>query len=498
MITIKAVYKYNCDVLIAGGGPAGSALAFHLATQGVKVIVAEAQRFPRDKVCGDGVSPIALAELQIMGIDGMDNFAKANEISKVGLFIKNDKVFIDLSKPASLPHHARIIPRIELDHWIYGAAKKAGAVYYEDARVTGYSISADAVMVQIKQGQQHLQMKAKVLVGADGSSSAVARQMHGSKPHENFQLLGLRAYYNNVKGPQDRVDIYFTQESFPGIFWMFPRGADGANIGMAMVASTFPQNESHVKSFLLNHVKNNPDIIKRIGNGVMDGRITGWPLTFFNRESKISGNRLLLIGDAAGLINPLSGDGIQYALLSARWAAECLAGCIANNEFTGTALYAYRKKIDKELAYDFALSNLLIQFARNKTLSPLWMEIMAVLIDRAKVDKSYADIIAGIFEGTYPSYKALNPSFILKSLLQGGVNVGTQAINDLLEGPGKWAETGSRLTHIGSDILHGIKTHPKDQGKWLLGLAKNGADVASHIIKSAAQEKVFKNKSWKG
>ena len=73
MITIKPAYKYDCDVLIAGGGPAGSGLAYHLAKKGLKVIVAEAEKFPRDKICGDGVSPIALAELNAMGIKNGKN-----------------------------------------------------------------------------------------------------------------------------------------------------------------------------------------------------------------------------------------------------------------------------------------------------------------------------------------------------------------------------------------------------------------------------------------
>src|SRR5215467_7469169 len=129
MITIKPIYKYDCDVLIAGGGPSGSALAYHLARKKFEVIVAEAERFPRDKVCGDGVSPIALSELDAMGIKKWKKFSLANEISEVGLFIKDDKVFINLSKPEHLPFHARIIPRIELDNWVYETAKKAGANY---------------------------------------------------------------------------------------------------------------------------------------------------------------------------------------------------------------------------------------------------------------------------------------------------------------------------------------------------------------------------------
>lgn len=487
MISIKPIIKYDCDVLIAGGGPAGSGLAFHLATKGYKVIVVEAEKFPRDKVCGDGVSPIALAELHAMGITGTEKFALANEINKVGLFLKNDKVFINLSKPEHLPFHARIIPRIELDNWIFEAAKKAGAVYMESTRVIGYTITHNAAIVELKQGQKKLSLKAKILAGADGSSSTLARQMNGAKPNDEFQLLGLRAYYENVNGPTDRVDIYFTGESFPGIFWMFPKGPNGANIGMAMVSKTLPQKPSHVKEMLINHINNNADIAERIGNGKMDGKIEGWPITFFNAQSSITANRLILVGDAAGLINPLSGDGIQYALLSARWASETLETCLQKNDFSSEAIYAYRKKVDKELGYDFALSNLLVQFPRNKTFTPVWMLILTVMISRAKQDKEYADIIAGIFEGTYPSYKALAPSFILKSLLQGGKDIG-KTLKDFMADPASMMNSGLNITNTALYMMEAIKDNPQENGRWVLNTISKTAAVAGHVFQQVRKK----------
>lgn len=124
-------------------------------------------------------------------------------------------------------------------------------------------------------------------------------------------------------------------------------GRNAANIGLAMVAKTLPKNENHVKELLSNHIKNNKDIAQRIGIGTLRGKISGWPLTIYNPKNKISGNRLLLLGDAAGLINPLSGDGIQYALLSARWAAECIINCAEKNDFSSAAANAYTKKLKK-------------------------------------------------------------------------------------------------------------------------------------------------------
>ena len=484
MVTIKPMHKYDCDVLIAGGGPAGSALAYHLAKKGLKIIVAEAQRFPRDKICGDGVSPIALAELNAMGIKKWKKFSLANEISKVGLFIKNDKVFIDLSKPENLPFHARIIPRIELDNWIYETATKAGAQYLEDSRLINYTTTSSGVIAQLKQGSASKQIFAKVIVGADGSNSVVARQIQGGKHADEFQLLGLRTYYENVNGPTDRVDIYFTEDSFPGIYWLFPKGPNGANIGMAAISATFPHKPSNIRNLLAGHLKNNADIKERVGIGKPEGKMDGWILKFFNPKSILSGNRFVLVGDAAGLINPLSGDGIQYALLSARWAAETLEECFKKNDFSAAALFHYRKKVDKELGYDFALSNLLVQFARNKTLTPVWMKILSVMISRAKEDKKYADTIAGIFEGTYPSQKALNVNFILKSLLQGGKNIASGTITDFVKNPASLIASGLTLTQTTLNVLEEINKFPKEQGAWLMNTAGKTVVVARHVIRN--------------
>lgn len=491
MLTVKPKINYDCDVLISGGGPSGSALAFHLAKKGIKVIVVEAGKFPRDKVCGDGVSPIALAELNKMGITQTQKFAKANEIKKVGLFLKTDQVFINLSKPEHLKFHARIIPRIELDAMIYEAAKKAGASYMENCRVVKYNVTPNAAIVTVKNGREEQHVKAKLVVGADGSRSTIARQMHGSKPQDDYQLLGLRAYYNNVNGPTDRVDIYFSEEGFPGIFWMFPKGKNDANVGMAMISQTFPHKPGHIKKLLTDHIATHPEIAKRIGRGTLEAKMEGWPITFFNASKKLVADRILLVGEAAGLINPLSGDGIQYALLSSRWAAETIENCVAENDFSETALNSYSQKVHKEVGFDFALSNLLVQFPRNKTLTKVWMQILTIVIARAKEDKGYADIIAGIFEGTYPSYKALNFPFILKSLKQGGVEI-SKALSHQIKNPNSLVDTSADAVQFLFNIIEEVKANPVEQLKWAGSTLSKTVAVAGHVARAVDFKKLRK------
>jgi menaquinone-9 beta-reductase len=482
MISIRYSHPVDCDVLVVGGGPAGSTLAYHLAMAGVKVMVVEAEKFPRDKVCGDGVSSISVAELERLGITALPSFTSTNEVHRVGLFLEEDFVTINLAKTPKSPYHARIVPRILLDNWMYEAASRNGASYLENTRLTHFTVHDGYVRAEVKQGSREHTLKAKMIVGADGSSSTVSRIIHGKKPDNAFRLLGLRAYYHGIEGPADQVDVYFSKDNFPGIYWTFPVGTQGANVGLAMVAKTIPDQTSHAKDLLLNHIEHNPHMRNRIGNGKLEGRVMGWPLTFYNRQSKLAGERWLLVGDAAGLINPLSGDGIQYAILSGRWAAEAILSGAGQRDFIHFPQQAYAAKVHRELAYDYALSSMLIQFGRNKALTGVGMEFMKVCIARAKVDPSYASIIAGIFEGSYPSYKALELKFLLKSLLQTTRHVGGVTGESLLQGPDGWLQASQDLQKNTLRMLELMQANPDGQIDWAKDMATQLFQVAKHLV----------------
>ncbi|MFD1163374.1 NAD(P)/FAD-dependent oxidoreductase [Hwangdonia seohaensis] len=481
MIQIRPKIDFDCDVLIVGGGPAGSALAHHLSKMNIKTIVVEAERFPRDKVCGDGVSPIALKELHDIGITQTEAFKKANSIEKVGLFLNKDQTFIQLEKPETLPFHARIIPRIELDYMVYKAAKSAGAQFIENARVVDFKVSAHKVVTTYKKGASEKEIISKLIVGADGSRSLVGRKLRGNMPDPAYQLLGLRSYFKNVNGPKNRVDVYFSKENFPGIYWLFPKGENGANVGMAMVFKTCPQQASEVRKCFSNFIESNPDLKKRLGKGKAIEKIQGWPITFYNSQNPIISHRAMLIGEAAGLINPLSGDGIQYAVLSARWASVEIKKCSEQNDFSYAAMAGYQTKIESELEYDFALSNLLVQFGRNKTLSPLWMSFLKILIARCKEDPKFAGTIAGIFEGTYPSYKALRAEFILKIAMQAGIDANSYILNRANQ-PAQFVKDGSQFAKTSKDILIELSKDPKAHLGWLADVAGKTFKVAKHTL----------------
>jgi menaquinone-9 beta-reductase len=308
------------DALIVGAGPAGSVAAAVLARGGARVALVDKARFPRDKACGDLVGPRGIQLLDDLGIR-VTGAVPVGDLVVVGPTAR--QVRLPCFEGRTYPGHALALPRAELDAALHDAAVadgaepflgRAAAPLIGDAGLEGFTLATG------------LELRADVVIGADGASSHVAGAADLVDPHRVLWGFAVRAY---LDAPVDAPHIVLWEPSpwraFPGYGWLFP-GPDGrANLGLglgmlssrtaaAAAARDLPAFTDRVRSLGL------------LGAATPAPILGGW-LKLGMVGTRPASGRVLLAGDAAGLVNPLQGEGISQAMGSGRAAAEAvLAG----------------------------------------------------------------------------------------------------------------------------------------------------------------------------
>ncbi|MEA2666730.1 MAG: hypothetical protein QOI11_3674 [Candidatus Eremiobacteraeota bacterium] len=406
--------RYDADVVVAGAGPAGAAVAARLASAGQRVVLLDRECFPRDKVCGDFVGSLALAELAALGL--------ANPVSALGNPVRTAAVYVDgrrlITRPlpcADGSAEGRVIPRAVLDATIVRAAEKAGAILRELHTVSGYEQTCGGVVVVVRHGSEECRLRARLLIGADGSTSAVARVLRAAAHPRRDMLIAIRAYYDGVGGPADRCDLHFERTAWPGYAWLFPGSAGKGNVGVGMLVKTLPPPEEHLRDVLSRLVARDAPLRRRLRSASLCDKVVGWPLATYNPGLPLVADRVMLVGDAAGLVNPLNGEGIQYALTSARWASETALSALRGNDLSAARLHAYARRVDSELHLDMALSRLIVHAIANRWLGDVWLESLRRLVARAGHDERYARVAGGILSGVLPARGILRPRTLVAS-----------------------------------------------------------------------------------
>jgi len=476
-------YVTQADVTIAGAGPAGASAACHLARAGFRVVLLDQRRFPRDKVCGDFVGPAALAELDQLGLSWQPTVQNAHEIRDGALYLNGDKVVArPFPRVAGLRRYGVCIPRILLDDAIVQAAVASGARLIEDARVTGYETDATGVTVfyQGKGGPRSL--RSRLLIGADGSSSLISRILRGKKPQSRDQIIAVRAYFEGVEGAADQADLYINNASFPGYYWLFPTGADSANVGVGMLLDSWSPSKQKFSQFFTQLIETDPAIRLRLAGAKMCGKIAGWPLTTFNPRLPVVGNRVVLAGDAAGLINPLSGEGIQYALRSGRWTLEALREALSRDHLSVAGLRPYAKRVQAEMAYDMALSRLIIDLARNRALKSLWLAALEVIAKRGASDSDYYNLAAGVFAGVIPTRQLLTRPFLWRTASSAAM-----AGYAVLRAPRQLVNGGITLAKTLGSMFKDSLAHPVATLGWGLDCALSTLELAKQMAISTVE-----------
>ncbi len=280
-----------------------------------------------------------------------------------------------------------MVPRIILDKLILDAACKEGAVFLEGFKAAAMRTKRKGVELKVEGPSGKRILKARLLIGADGSNSTIARLVRGHGPSSADRIIAIRGYFEDVEGPPNQADLHFNKESFPGYCWLFPTGNNQANVGVGVVLDTIPTG-NRLKELLNHLIKNDLALHKRLSHAKLVGQIGGWPLTTYNPDQPLVDNNVMLVGDAAGLVNPLNGEGIQYALLSGRWASEVAISCLTADDFSKEALSAYPQLVEKELRYGMSIAALIVQLIRNRSFNPFWLRSMELIASRSQVDSS--------------------------------------------------------------------------------------------------------------
>ena len=282
----------------------------------------------------DGASRLA-----DLGVAQTEAFRATSKMADLALHVNGDQLpVMGIPQVDGLPGYGRVIPRLQLDAWILDAARQAGATVLEGRKVTAVQQAPGAITVRGHSAAGPWQLRTRLLLGADGSNSMVARTLHGGVPPRQDRIVAVRAYFDDVGGPAGQGDICFTAAASRATTGCSRPAAVRPTWASACSCRTYPQSGRNLREMLLRLIAEDASMQYRLRGARMRGKVLGHPLTTYNPRLPLIGDRVMLLGDAAGLINPLNGEGIQYALHSARWAADIAADCLDSDRLDAASL----------------------------------------------------------------------------------------------------------------------------------------------------------------
>ena len=406
------------DVVVVGAGPAGSAAAISLAERGWRVLLVDKATFPRDKVCGDFVSPRSLAVLSALGCWDELRRVQPREIRRSMVHLNGQMISSGpMPQAGDLPGFGLVIRRTVLDEIIFRRAATAGASVVEGFTATGLDVHADGARVHGHGPAGPVTLDARLVIVADGARSRLAAGLGVTPIDGQRDLFALRAYYRDVPSAPDTTAIFFDADYFPGYAWVFPTGDGGANVGMGMVMDVSRRYGINLRERFLRWLDHDPGLRDMLGGASRHGRVVGWPLTGYLGDHGNYGERVLVVGDAGRFIDPINGEGIHTALESARLAATVADEALTTGDVSAAALSGYERRWRAKFDLDLRTSDLLVTVSKNRALMPLWLLIIRMVAQRSAVDREFAATCGGIMAGVVPSHQGLSLGLAVKAAM---------------------------------------------------------------------------------
>lgn len=407
------------DVCIIGAGPGGAAAALRLAQLGIPSVLIDKARFPRDKVCGDGMTGGTVAILNRIDPEIVKTLEKSPIQAGswgVSFLMDNKREFpVPFRKDYKKGEDATpcfVSKRIHFDNHLIEMVKKKPLIQlFEGVSIEKHEYTeGGGWTVSDKKGE--FQVKTKILIVANGPLSPFMRHVANIKVDPKHNAGAVRAYYKNVKGchKDNFIELHFLKDYLPGYFWIFPLPNGEANVGFGMLTETISKRKVNLEKSLLEIIQNRPGIKERFADAELDGKILGFPLPFGSKRHQLSGDGYMLVGDAASLVDPLTGEGIGNAVYSGYIAADQAEKCLKENNFSKAFMSDHDVRVWRVMGAELNLSYKLQRIGKYPSVFNfvLWVASRNVQI---------SDLVYSMFNNIDLRKKVLNPIFWFKMLV---------------------------------------------------------------------------------
>jgi geranylgeranyl reductase family protein len=355
---------HSYDVILIGAGPAGAACALALRHCGLRVALLDKARFPRDKVCGDAIPGPALKALRRLS----ETFYEELRALQPRADTQTSRLVAPDGGEArvqwQLPTFSS--PRLHFDDHLLGLVRRhTSTTILENYAVR--DVQTDARQATVWPADGSAPLTAALVLGCDGANSVAARKLLPRPLDRHYHCAAVRAYYRGIRGTDEQTtEFFFLKEHLAGYLWIFPVGAGVCNVGFGMVSDQIAAGQVNLRDTMLELLRGHPVLGPRFAEAEALSPVVGFGLPLGGVARPISGPRFMLCGDAASLIDPLQGHGIDTAIESGVLAAAQVERCFARADFSADGLRQYDREVEQKIGRKLARSYQLMRFLADK------------------------------------------------------------------------------------------------------------------------------------
>jgi len=361
----------NTDVCIIGAGPAGVFASLFLAKYGIECTLIDKAQFPRDKICGDGISGWVLTIL-----NELDN-SLLNKLSKQPFVLHSHGIRI-----VSPDYHQLDLPffdsgdwdpsippgftarRIDFDNFMINVVKsKKEITLMEETEISRYERFDKGIRLFTKQNEK---IESKIVIFAGGATSKFMKDPGMIFKTDNFTMTGVKTYYKGITGfhIDNYVELHFLKNFLPGYFWIFPLQNGLANVGVGLDRYRIKKRKLNLKNVMFKAIKEVPYLKERFKNAEQVAKVEAYPLPLWDKRRSISGDNYILAGDVANLIDPVTGEGMGHAAISGMFAAGQVKRSLEKQDFSAAFMKNYDDDVYSKIGRELSISRKIPRFIK--------------------------------------------------------------------------------------------------------------------------------------